>query len=63
MGQAQPFQSEPSNRVDHLSSLRRLVADLESHKTAIVSDGVDATPTYTMILKAQIEYLDVLLGC
>ncbi len=62
MGQAQPFQHELSKPIDHLASLRRLLADMESHKTAIVSDGIDATSTYTMILKAQIEYLDVVLG-
>ena len=62
MGQAQPFQSEPSKVVDHVGSLRRLLADLEAGKTAIVSDGIDATSTYALILKAQIEYLDALLS-
>ncbi len=61
MGQAQPFYSEPSEPIDHLSSLRRLLADLQSGKAAIVSDGVDATPTYVMVLRAQVERLEALL--
>ena len=62
MGQAQPFHSEHSKAIDHLACLRRLLADLEIGKTAIVSDGIDATQTYVLVLKAQIEHLDVLLG-
>ena len=61
MGQAQPFHFETSKPIDHLSGLRRLLADLESHKTAIVSDGTDMTPTYILVLRAQIEHLDTVL--
>jgi len=62
MGQAQPFPSEHPKAIDHLAGLRRLLADMEMGKTAVVSDGVDATPTYLLVLKAQIEHLDALLG-
>ncbi len=61
MGHVQPFHSERSGSIDPLSALRRLLADLESGKTAIVSNGVDATPTYVLVLKAQIEHLETLL--
>jgi hypothetical protein len=61
MGQAQPFQSTSSRSNDHLSSLRRLLADLESGEAAIVKSGVDATPTYVLLLRAQIQYLETLL--
>lgn len=61
MGQAQPFQSQPSGFIDHIAGLRRLLTDLQSGKAAIVMDGVDATPTYVLVLKAQIEHLETLL--
>jgi hypothetical protein len=61
MGQAQPFHSGQPRQTDRLSSLRRLLADMESGKTAIVTNGVDATPTYVLVLKAQIQHLETLL--
>ncbi len=61
MGQAQPFHPEHSTSIDYISGLRRLLADLESGKAAIVRDGVDATPTYVLVLKAQIEHLETFL--
>ncbi len=61
MGQAHPFYREHSQSIDHLSSLRRLLRDLESGKAAIVSNGVDATAAYLMVLKAQIEHIETLL--
>ncbi len=62
MGQAQPFHhSEHCKPTDHLATLRRLLADLGGGKTAIFTDGVDATPTYVLVLKAQIEHLERLL--
>ncbi len=62
MGQAQPFhRSGLSKPTDHLAALRRFVDDLASGKTAIVADGIDATPTYALVLKAQIEHLERLL--
>ena len=61
MAQAQPFHSEHSSSIDHISGLRRLLTDLQSGKAAIVMDGVDATPTYVLVLKAQIEHLETLL--
>ncbi len=60
MRQAQPFESEPVRSIDYLAPLRRL-NDLESGKTAIVTDGVDATSAYVLVLRAHIEHLETLI--
>ncbi len=62
MAQSQPFESEPAGSIDYLTPLRRLLTDLKCGKAAIVRDGVDATPTYVLVLKAQIEHLETLLN-
>ena len=61
MGQAQPFHSEHSNPIDPLISLRQLLTDLETGEAPIVKDGIDATSTYVMVLKTQIQHLEILL--
>ena len=62
MAHAQPFQSEPAGSIDYLAPLRRLLTDLESGKTAIVTEGIDATPAYVLVLRAQIQHLESLIG-
>lgn len=61
MSYTHPFHSEHSESIDHICSLRRLLADLESGKAALVSDGIDATETYVLVLKAQIKHLETLI--
>lgn len=64
MSQAQVSQAQiPDPRADDvLTALRRILDELESGELAVVKDGSEVTPTYALILRAQIKHLDEIIG-